>query len=142
MVSSRHRLLSALQLGGLSPREAASRTWTKLNEHEILTRAAAISFYAMAAMVPFLALVITLTAWFLPWIARFVPSVAIKANDPHTSASNAVALLQDRLPADAASIVGHELAKLQEQPPTGVISVGTRRWSGWLRASLSESWTR
>lgn len=36
------------------------RTWTKINEHEILTRAAAISFYALAALVPFLAMVIAL----------------------------------------------------------------------------------
>ena len=135
MVFSRRRLLSALQLGGLSLRQAALRTWTKLNEHEILTRAAAISFYAMAAMVPFLALVITLSAWFLPWIAWFFPSVDVNANDPHTSASNAVALLQNLLPADAASIVGRELSKLQEKPPTGVISVGIVALL-WLASSL------
>ncbi len=135
MVFSRRRLLSALQLGGLSLRQAALRTWTKLNEHEILTRAAAISFYAMAALVPFLALVITLSAWFLPWIAWFFPSVEVKANDPHTSVSNAVALLQNLLPADAASIVGRELSKLQEKPPTGIISVGLVALL-WLASSL------
>ena len=35
----------------------------------ILTRAAAISFYAIAALVPFMALLIALTAHWLPWIA-------------------------------------------------------------------------
>ena len=54
-----------MHLGGLTFREVCLRTWTKINEHEILTRAAAISFYALAALVPFLALVITLSAWFL-----------------------------------------------------------------------------
>src|SRR2546421_5292904 len=63
------RLWSAMHLGGLSVREVAIRTWTKINEHEVLTRAAAITFYAIAALVPFLALVITLAAYFLPWIA-------------------------------------------------------------------------
>ena len=65
MTSSRRRLLSAMHLGGLTFREVCLRTWTKINEHEILTRAAAISFYALAALVPFLALVIALSAWFL-----------------------------------------------------------------------------
>ena len=60
MTSSRRRLLSAMHLGGLTFREVCLRTWTKINEHEILTRAAAISFYALAALVPFLALVIAL----------------------------------------------------------------------------------
>ena len=44
MTSSRRRLLSAMHLGGLTFREVCLRTWTKINEHEILTRAAAISF--------------------------------------------------------------------------------------------------
>jgi membrane protein len=61
MTSSRRRLLSAMHLGGLTFPEVCLRTWTKINEHEILTRAAAISFYALAALVPFLALVITLS---------------------------------------------------------------------------------
>ena len=65
MTSSRRRLLSAMHLGGLTFREVCLRTWTKINEHEILTRAATISFYALAALVPFLALVIALSAWFL-----------------------------------------------------------------------------
>ena len=65
---SKKRLLSAMHLGGLTPKEVALRTWAKIGEHEILTRAAAISFYTIAALVPFLALTITLTAWFLPWI--------------------------------------------------------------------------
>ncbi len=61
--SSRRRLLSVMHLGGLTFREVCLRTWARINDHEILTRAAAISFYALAALVPFLALVITLSAW-------------------------------------------------------------------------------
>ena len=48
------RLREALSLGGLSVRELASRTWKKILENEIMTRAAAVSFYAMLALVPFL----------------------------------------------------------------------------------------
>jgi membrane protein len=68
MAFSTRRLSSAMHLGGLTLREAAAQTWTRMNEHELLTRAAAIAFYALAALVPFLALVITLTAYCLPWI--------------------------------------------------------------------------
>ncbi len=50
MTSSRRRLLSAMHLGGLTFREVCLRTWTKINEQEILTRAAAISFYALAPL--------------------------------------------------------------------------------------------
>src|SRR5262249_5299178 len=60
------RLREALTLGGLSPRECALRTWAKVNENEIMTRAAAVSFYAMLALIPFLALVLTLSVQLLP----------------------------------------------------------------------------
>ena len=53
------RLREALSLGGLSVRELALRTWKKIIENEIMTRAAAVSFYAMLALVPFLGLVLT-----------------------------------------------------------------------------------
>src|SRR5271157_1604235 len=124
MTSSRRRLLSAMHLGGLTFREVCLRTWTKINEHEILTRAAAISFYALAALVPFPALVITLSAWFLPRIAWVLSWVKQDAADQGTAAVNAIALLQDLLAADAASLPGRELTALQEKLPTGIISFG------------------
>ena len=61
-----------MHLGGLTFHEAAVRTWTRINEHAILTRAAAITFYAFAALVPFMALLIALTAHWLPWIEHQV----------------------------------------------------------------------
>jgi membrane protein len=108
---------SALNLGGLTVREAARRTWKQINDHEILTRAAAITFYAIADLVPFLALVITLTAYCLPW----VPSAA----GSETSAfAGPIEPLRNLIPDDAVSIVARELRRLQEQPSTGIISVG------------------
>ena len=68
MPGSSRRLWSAMNLGGLTFHEAAVRTWTKINDDAILTRAAAITFYAFAALVPFLGLFIALTAHWLPWI--------------------------------------------------------------------------
>src|SRR5271165_727609 len=106
MTSSRRRLLSAMHLGGLTFREVCLRTWTKINEHEILTR-----------------------------IARVLPWVKQNAADQSTAAANAIALLQNLLPADAASLLGRELATLQEKPPTGIISFGLVALL-WLSASL------
>src|SRR5947199_5726333 len=60
------RLREALSLGGLSVRELALRTWKKVGENEIMTRASGVSFYAMLALVPFLALILTLTVQLLP----------------------------------------------------------------------------
>jgi membrane protein len=132
MSFSKKRFWSAMNLGGLTSREAAIRTWAKIGEHEVLTRAAAIAFYAIAAMVPFLALVITLTAWFLP-LATWVLPLGEGGSGP--SADNPLSPLRDLLPADAASVLGRELARLQESPPTGVVSFGLVALV-WLSSSL------
>src|SRR5205823_4369601 len=60
------RLREAFSLGGLSVPELFRRTGKAITEHEIMTRAAAVSFYAMLAAVPFLALVLTLAVHLLP----------------------------------------------------------------------------
>ena len=64
------RLREALKLGGLGVGELVVRTWKKVNEHEVLTRAAAIAFYAMLALVPFLGLVLHLAVQLLPDVTR------------------------------------------------------------------------
>ncbi len=124
------RFWSAMNLGGLTVREAAGRTWMGIVEHEILTRAAAITFYAIAAVVPFLALLITLTAYCLPWIP-------IRA-DAEAAASASVGPLEslrDLIPGDALSIVAREMRRLREQPPAGLISFGLIAIL-WLSSSL------
>jgi membrane protein len=135
MSLSKKRLWSAMNLGGLTVREAAVRTWTKIGEHEILTRAAAISFYAIAALVPFLALVITLTAWFLPLATWLLPHGGGEAGKGGPSPDNPLAPLRDLLPSDAASVLSRELARLQESPPTGIVSFGLVALL-WLSSSL------
>jgi membrane protein len=124
-----------MYLGGLTLRETCVRTWTRLYEHEILTRAAAISFYALAALVPFLALVVTLSAWFLPHIAWLIPSVRGNASNLDTAAVNAIILLQNMLPADVASLLLRELDTIQKRPPVGIVSFSLVILL-WLSASL------
>ena len=111
------RFWSAITLGGLTVQEAARRTWKQINDHEILTRAAGISFYAIADLVPFLALVILMTAYCLPWI----PSAA---GSETSTFVGPIEPLRNLIPDDAVSIVARELRRLQEQPAPGIISVG------------------
>ena len=63
-----------------------------------------------------------------PWVKQ-------DAANQGAAAANAIALLQNLLPADAASVLGRELATLQEKPPTGIISFGLIALL-WLSASL------
>jgi membrane protein len=115
MTLSMKRLWSALHLGGLTRREAAVRTWQRIDEHAILTRAAAIAFYAIAALIPFMGLLVALTAKWLPWINEALGGdAAIESIDP-------VGVL---LPDDAASFIADELERLRKQSAGGLISFG------------------
>ena len=107
------RIRSALRLGGLTPREVVERTWIGINEHVVLTRAAAISFYALAALVPFLGLLIVLTARWLP---------LLDGGSPAGSAFDRVEPVAALLPLDAVKVLSRELARLRGQPAAGVIS--------------------
>ncbi|MDR3618123.1 MAG: YihY/virulence factor BrkB family protein [Paludisphaera borealis] len=122
MDASRRRLFSAMNLGGLTLREALRRTWVKINEHEIMTRAAAITFYAIAALVPFLALVFLLAAYLLPWLT-------------HGQAIDPVQSLGMLLPAEAAEMLAAELQNIRQRPSPGLLSFGTIALL-WLNSSL------
>jgi membrane protein len=128
MSSTKRRLWAAMHLGGLSIHAVATRAWERINEHEILTRAAAITFYAIAALVPFLALVITLTAYLLPPPLREGLSGTTQPVGPMDE-------LVQVLPRDAASIVVKEIDELQKRSPTGLLSFGLLAML-WLSSSL------
>jgi membrane protein len=116
----------AMHLGSLSARAVAVTTWTRINDHAILTRAAAIAFYAVAALIPFMGLLIALTSRWLPWI-----ELQLGGDQPFDQ----LAPLRDLLPADAASFVTRELKRLQSQPPIGLVSFGLAALL-WLSSSL------
>ena len=126
------RLREAMNLGGLSVRELCLRTWKKIQEHEILTRASAVSFYAMLALVPFLALVLTLTV-------QLLPDIKGRSGKPIGVGNMSVAELQETLkvlfPREAYAVVEKEIAHIQEQPPVGLLSVGLAI-TIWLASSL------
>ena len=116
----------AMHLGSLSVRTISVKIWHRIDDHAILTRAAAIAFYAIAALVPFMGLLIALTARWLPWIElRLTGDPSFDPLDP----------LRALLPADAASFLARELERLQRQPPPGLISFGLAALL-WLSSSL------
>lgn len=125
------RLREAVNLGGLSYRELAVRTWRQINEHEILTRAAAVSFYAMLALVPFLGLIILLAAQLLPDVTRVTGAKGVG----DMTVNELEETLRQLFPREAYRVVEDQIARLQEQPPVGLISLGLAI-TLWLASSL------
>jgi membrane protein len=126
------RLREALRLGGLSPRELAMRTWRKVLENEIMTRAAAVSFYAMLALVPFLALVLTFAVDLLPDLRDPTGATVGFGN---LTVGELRQTLKSLFPAEAYKVVEAQIKRIQEQPKTGLISVSLAV-TLWLAASL------
>jgi len=128
------RLREALSLGGLSVRELAVRTWKKIEDNEIMTRAAAVAFYAMLALVPFLALVLFLTAQLLPDITGLTGRTTGIGN---LTTEQFRATLRAFLPAEGYTVFEDQLARLQVQrrPPFGLLILSTGV-TLWLASSL------
>ncbi len=126
------RLREALSLGGLTVRELAVRTWRKMTEHEVMTRAAAVAFYAMLALVPFLALVLTLTVQLLPDVTGRSSSAT---GIGHMTVDELRSTLKAVVPREAYAVVEDQIARIQQQPPVGLLSIGLIV-TIWLASSL------
>ncbi len=126
------RLRAALCLGGLSVQELSIRTWRAIDTHEIQTRAAAVSFYAMLALVPFLGLVLTLAV-------QLLPDLTGTANQPNGIGDLTVeqfrATLQRALPREASLEIEQQISRIQSGPPIGLISIGLAI-TVWMSSSL------
>jgi membrane protein len=114
------RLREALTLGGLTVRELVVRTWRKMNENEIWTRASAISFYAMLAAVPFLGIVLLIVVQLLPDLTGRRGDNQITAN----AVAQLEATLQQLFPKDVNAIIVDQIARIQAEPPVGLLSIG------------------
>lgn len=128
------RLREAMKLGGLSVRELVNRTWAKINDHEIMTRAAAVSFYAMLALVPFLALILTLTVQLLPDLTGLTGKPSSIGN---MTADELRATLKSVFPDEAYRVFEDQISTLQKrkQPPFALLIFGLGV-TVWLSSSL------
>ena len=126
------RLRSALSLGGLNVNELSAKTWWAMEEHEIQTRAAAISFYAMLAMVPFIGLIMVFAVQLLP---------DLTGNSHRTDGLGRMTveqfntILEKTLPPEASGAIKGEIISIQRDPPVGLISIGLAI-TIWLASSL------
>ena len=112
--------------------ELLRRTWSKLSENEIFLRASAIAYYALTALVPFLAVLVTLAA-------HLAPDLTSEAGTPGAIGGMTVdefrAMLSRLLPDQAYDVVADEISRIQKQPPVGLLSLGLGV-SLWLASSL------
>ncbi len=121
-----------MNLGGLTTRELAVRTWQKIDENEIQTRAAGIAFYAMLALVPFIGLILTLAVQLLPDLTG---SAGKKGGIGDEAVQQFRATLQQALPKEASAEIEGQIASIQSKPPVGLISIGLAI-TIWLASSL------
>lgn len=115
------RLKEAWNWGGLSFRELLARTWNKINDNEILTRASAVSFYAMIALVPMLGLLLAILVQFLPDLTQ--PGDHGRGPGKMTVAQLESSLRQ-MLPEEGYKVVSEQISRLQKSPPFGLLSIG------------------
>lgn len=113
------RLRSAFNLGGLTPRELAERTWKKINDNEIMTRAAGIAFYAMLALVPVLTIILTFAVRALPDLTGRQGDVGGQTVDQFRQT------LSTMVPPEATDLVEAQIRRLQEsETQVELISIG------------------
>ncbi|WP_169974060.1 YihY/virulence factor BrkB family protein [Tautonia rosea] len=127
------RLRSAFHLGGLTLRQLVSRTWCQMSKNSLMSRAAAVAFYAMLALVPFLALILTLTVKALPDLSetRFSQgeNLGIQA------VSEFERTLEQSFPSEAVKLIEGQIEQIQDQGRVDLLSFGLLV-TIWLSSAL------
>jgi membrane protein len=100
------RLRQAWNWGGLTLKELAVRTYQQMDAHETLDRAAAVAYYAMLSLPPFLGL---LLATLVGGRGSFGEQFQL--------------LARQALPADAAAIIESQVAEIRAASPAGLLSL-------------------
>ncbi len=118
---NRLSLRTAMSLGGLSLRQLAMGMWQRMEEHDSMTWAAAVAFYAMLATVPFLALVLVGVVLRLPDLSgtgRRTTGLG------HLTVDQLEATLRSLFPNEAYILVRDQIARIQGEPPLALLSLG------------------
>ncbi len=112
---------SAWSWGGLSFHQMILRTWHKLNENEILTRASAVAFYAMLALVPLIAITLTVAVQLLPDLTGLTGR---DSGVGDITVGQFQSTLKQALPEEGYRVVEDQIKRMQKEPPFGLVSIG------------------
>src|SRR5437868_5230884 len=96
----------------------ARRLFAHMHEIGVTTLAASVSYYAMLASVPLLGVLLTVSAQLLPALEYGVQQPGVG----NVTASELISALGMLLPSEASGIIQTEIARLQSQPPVGILS--------------------
>jgi membrane protein len=110
-----------MSLGGLSVLQVVVGVWKRMQEHNSMTWAAAIAFYAMIATVPFLAIVLVGVVLGLPNLSRVSPQASGLGN---LTVDQLEETLRSLFPNEAYVLVRDQIARIQDQPPLALLSLG------------------
>ncbi len=106
--------------------------WVEASDHELLTRAAAISFYAMLAFVPLIAIVFAVSVELFAQ-AEFLP---LKVHAFEHSVTNELEhSLRNVIPGSAYEIVEIQILRMKDVHPGTILSIGSVI-SLWTASSL------
>jgi membrane protein len=123
----------SLSLNGLSVRRLAIQTWKRMEGHDAMIWAAAIAFYALFATVPLLALFLVVTVLQLPDLSGAGGRTSGLGN---LTVDELEATLKSLFPREAYVLVKDQIARIQSEPPVGLISVAVAV-ALWVVLSLS-----
>jgi len=126
------RSRAVMSLGRLSPLQVAAEMWIRMEEHDAMTWAAAVAFYAMLATVPFLALLLVAVVLRLPDLSRGGGSATGLGN---LAVDQLEATLRSLFRNEAYVVVRDQIAHIQKEPPFALLSLGAVI-SLWSASSL------
>jgi membrane protein len=111
---------TTMSLGGLSLRQIAVGMWKRMEEHDAMTWAAAVAFYAMLATVPFLAIVLVVSVLGLPDLSG---AGRRTTGFGHLTVDQLEATLRSLFPNEAYVLVRDQIARIQGEPPVALLSL-------------------
>ena len=126
------QLFSTLGFKGKDSKIVAQALWSEIVNHEILTRSAAISFYAMLAFVPLIAVIFAVS------IELVQDSQLLNLHFETVQPKTILALehtLHQIIPEDAYTVVLEQIKRFDSAHPVTVLSLGSIM-SLWIASSL------
>ncbi|MBX9692570.1 MAG: YihY/virulence factor BrkB family protein, partial [Cyanobacteria bacterium] len=114
------KLFAWPNIGHLSLIQLASRTIEKFIQHDIATKAAAIGFYSMLAMVPLLTVVLTLFTHLLGYVGQ---EIALKTAEQSAAIKLFEEAISKLMPGSAYEVVESQIIRLSAGLSATLISV-------------------